>query len=374
MLPNFSFGCTIKENHKGDCEMANNIDQMIIEKVVIHQIFRRENMESVVPPHFNELCSELDNESLDALKKRFTKALGNNSHSMKMRIKDTSDDSVFSCLSEFWRSEKSDSDFISLSKKMTRLLTVAQDNRTMPGGVIVIVKGKVTEYKKDYIAIIKAEKHDGFNIREEEGRNLLEYFNSLVLSPQQKLQKIGYFVFNKPSGDIIAEKNIDAYVFDSNTSAAKATAHAEYFYAKFLGLDFRTDADYITNQFYISTRSFINESLKLTVEDKLRLQSDLRNYLESESTRVINPNDFIQRTVTDGVIIDEYLKYVEAQKIPLQDTRKYLTLTNLKDRKMSFDNKIKLIGPSEAFKENVSIETNEDNTTITIKGKYISEN
>lgn len=110
------------------------------------------------------------------------------------------------------------------------------------------------------------------------------------------------------------------------------------------------------------------------MEDKLRLQSDLRNYLESESTRVINPNDFIQRTVTDGVIIDEYLKYVEAQKIPLQDTRKYLTLTNLKDRKMSFDNKIKLIGPSEAFKENVSIETNEDNTTITIKGKYISEN
>lgn len=353
--------------------MANNIEQMIIERVVIHQVFKRESMDSIVPPHFNESCSELDIESLDALQKRFTKALGNNSHSMKMEIKDISDESVFSCLSDFWGSNKTDEDFISLSKKLTRLLAVAQGDRRIPGGVVVVVNGKVTEYKKDYIAFIKAEKHDGFNITEEEGKNLLKYFNSLVLSPQQKLQKIGYFVFNKPEGKIITEKNIDAYVFDSNTSEASTSSHAEYFYKRFLGLDFRTDADYITNKFYTSTRDYINSSGLLAAEVKLKIQSDLRNYLESESIRVINPNDFIKRTVAEGKIIDEYLKFIESQRIPLQDTKKYLTLINLKDRKMSFDNKIKLIGPAEAFKENVLIETKDDNTTITIKGKYLSE-
>ena len=46
---------------------------------------------------------------------------------------------------------------------------------------------------------------------------------------------------------------------------------------------------------------------------KINLQSDLRNYLEAGNTAVINPNDFIRRTVTDGTIIDEYLKFIDAQ-------------------------------------------------------------
>ncbi len=40
---------------------------------------------------------------------------------------------------------------------------------------------------------------------------------------------------------------------------------------------------------------------------------------------------------------------------------------------MSFDNHIRLSAPSEAFKENIEIVETEEDTIITIKGKYINE-
>ena len=45
----------------------------------------------------------------------------------------------------------------------------------------------------------------------------------------------------------------------------------------------------------------------------------------------------------------------------------------MKDRRISFENQIKLTGPSEAFKENIRIVETEEETIITIKGKYINE-
>lgn len=355
--------------------MSNNIDQMILQKVVIHQILKSESPDSLVPPLYNDTCSVLDDDSLDALQKRFTKSLGSNSHSMKMEIHNTGTESVFRYITDFWLSDESDDKFVQLSKELTKLLAASQTNRRIPGGVVVIVKGIVTEYRKDFIAIIKAEKHDGFNITEEEGINFLKYFNNLVLSPQQKLQKIGYFVNNAVKGRKIEPTDVDAFVFDSNTSETSMSAHAAYFYDKFLGLGFRTDAEFITNKFYISTRDFINTCTSLSSQSKINLQSDLRNYLEAGNINVINPNDFIRRTITDGKIIDDYLKSIDAQKIPLRDTKKYLTLAHksLKDRYMSFDNSIKLYGPSEAFKDSIIITENGEDTIITIKGKYVNE-
>lgn len=359
----------------GENNMSSNIDQMIIQKVVIHQVLKRESQDSIAPPLYNDTCSELDDKSLDALQRRFTKSLGNNSHSMKMEIHNTGNGSAFKYITDFWLSNEDDNQFVQLSKELTKLLAASQTNGRIPGGVVVIVKGIVTEYQKDFIAIIKAEKHDGFNITEEEGKNLLKYFNNLVLSPQQKLQKIGYFVNNAVKGRKIDTKDVDAFVFDSNTSEISMSAHAAYFYDKFLGLGFRTDAEFITNKFYTSTRDFINTCTSLTSERKIDLQSDLRDYLEAGNINVINPNDFIRRTITDGKIIDEYLKFVEVQNIPLHDTKKYLSLArrSMKDRRISFEHKIKLYGPSEAFKDSVKIEENGEDTIITIKGKYINE-
>lgn len=370
-----SYGYRIKAKPYGGENMSSNIDQMIIQKVVIHQVLKRENQHNITPPLYNDTCSELDNESLDALQKRFTKSLGSNSHSMKMEVRNTEAGSVFQYITDFWLSNEDDDKFVQLSKELTKLLAESQTNGRIPGGVVVIVKGIVTEFQKDFIAIIKAEKHDGFNITEEEGRNLLKYFNNLVLSPQQKLQKIGYFVNNAVKGRAIAKKDVDAFVFDSNTSETSMSAHAAYFYDKFLGLGFRTDAEFITNKFYMGTRDFINTCHSLSSENKINLQSDLRNYLEAGNTTVINPNDFIRRTVTDGKIIDEYLTFIDAQNVPLQDTKKYLNLVNksMKDRRMSFENHIKLSGPSEAFKENIKVEERGEETIITIKGKYINE-
>lgn len=75
--------------------MSSNIEQMIIQKVVIHQVLKKESPDKIIPPLYNDTCSELDDASLDALQKRFTKSLGSNSHSMKMEINNTGTESVF---------------------------------------------------------------------------------------------------------------------------------------------------------------------------------------------------------------------------------------------------------------------------------------
>ena len=163
----------MKEKLYGRNDMSSNIDQMIIQKVVIHQVLKKESQKSIVPPLYNDTCSELDNDSIDALQKRFTKSLGSNSHSMKMEIRNYENGSVFKHISDFWLSNEADDKFVKLSKELTKLLAESQTNGRIPGGVVVIVKGIVTEYKKDFLAIIKAEKQDWFNITEEKCKNLL---------------------------------------------------------------------------------------------------------------------------------------------------------------------------------------------------------
>lgn len=354
--------------------MAGEFINTKIEKVAIHKIFKRETKANIIPPLYNESCSTLNSEAKRALTTRITRAFGNDAHAIQMAIDDTGEESVYQCLTEFWLTDQSDEKFLELSKKLTYMLAEAQNSRVYSDGIVIILKGTTKAINVDYIAIIKAEISDGFNVENSNGENLLQYVNNLLLTGQQKLHKIGFFINTQVRGRQITARDVLAFLFDSNTAESVADAKSTYFYKTFLGLKFREDADVITNKFYMGTKKFINESDWDPVE-KIRLQTALHDYLVVQNNLNICMSDFANTYIREDDAKDAYLVQLEAQGIPRTAIRKDVSmLPSKKTRKLTFENAIKLTAPIEEFGENVLIREDENgNTIISIRGKYLNE-
>ena len=354
--------------------MAGEFINLKVKKAAIHKIFKREDKRVLIPPEYNNQCSDLDADARRALETRITKAFGNDSHSLKMKIEDTSEESVYQRICDFWKGDQSDAEFLELSKRLTFLLAQAQNRRIYPDAIVVTVKGTTKAYNADFIAVIKAEIQDGFNIVESNGEQLLSYVNNLLLTRQQKLHKIGLFINNQIKGREIGLKDVDAFLFDSNTGKSVSDSKADYFYQSFLGLTFREDADVITNNFYIATKKYINECVGNSAE-RIRLHTALRNYLYISKVMYINPAQFADEYIGGGERKDAYLGAMDESGVPCTDTRKDVTMIkNGKTRNLSFENSVKLTVPLEQFEEIIRIEENQNgDTIIRIKGKYLDE-
>lgn len=354
--------------------MAGEFINTKIEKVVIHKIFRRENKNEVIPPFFNQSCSELDAEAKRALTQRITRAFSNNKHAIQMSIDDTGEESVFGYLREFWLSNQSDIKLLELSERLTYLLAHAQNSRVYPDGIVIILKGTTKPINLDYIAVIKAEISDGFNIENSNGENLFQYVNNLLLTGQQKLHKIGFFINTQVKGREINKNDVLAFLFDSNTAESVADAKSTYFYKTFLGLKFREDADVFTNKFYVSTKKFINES-GLDTEERIRLQTALNDYLMVQNNFNICVEDFANQYIQEAPTKDIYLNKMQAAGIPTTAIRRDLSMVaDKKTRKLSFENAIRLTAPIDEFEENITIREDEQgNTVISIRGRYLNE-
>lgn len=354
--------------------MAGEFINFKIDKVIIHKIFKRENKENMLPPLYNETCSTLDIDAKRALITRITRAFGNDAHSLEMSIEDTGEESVYKYITNFWLTNQSDTHFIELSKRLTKSLAEAQTSKLYPDGIVIVLKGTTKPINVDYIAIIKAEISDGFNIENNNGESIIQYVNNLLLTGQQKLHKIGLFINNQVRGRQIEKKDVSVFLFDSNTADSVADAKSAYFYKTFLGLKFREDADYMTNKFYTGTKRFINNS-GLEPAERIRLQTALHGYLVVRNSLDINMADFANEFFTEDSVKDKYLNEMEGLGVPRISIRKDLSMiSNKKTRKLSFENAVKITAPIDEFDENVIIEDDgHGNTIVTIKGKYINE-
>lgn len=355
---------------------TNKFENFIIRKVIIHQIYKREVVEFITPPFYNSECSDLDYEASDILKQRITKAMSHKSHAIQMDFVDDSNESVFRCCSDFWMSDMSDNEFIEMSKKITRKLAEAQITRAIPGGIVVVVKGTIQKINKPCIAVIKAERQNGFTAEEIEGKMILKFFNDLLLTPHQKLQKIGFFINNAVAGNTINKTDVDAFVFDSNTDSSTSASKANYFYSGFLGLDFKKDSDLLTSKFFVETKNFIGSYEKFDSNKKIDLITALLTYLKFNVSQFINVNTFAEEYFGDTQAIDAYINYVEKREVPLTNISKNLSMIGdkLKQRQFNFANNIRLQAPVDDFDDVVQINENEDGCThIIVRGRMLNE-
>ena len=347
-----------------------------IERIIIHQIFQRGEERTVIPPVYNDELIELDIEGLNLLQERIIDAMGSNSHSIEMEISNVSKDSIFKFFCTML--EDTNTNFIEHSKRVAYKLAESQSSRRIPGGIVVIFKGTVGSPAKRFIAVIKAEIHDGFALDHADDSLNLLFIRNLLLTPQQKLYKIGMFIETSERDTKVSERRLEefrVFVYDHNMTGMETRSAAIYFYESFLGCSIMANNKKLTRDFYFNTRDFINQ-MNITDEAKVDLNSALYSYLKLSRSNVIQTSSFAEEYL-DTSTRDAYSNYMRAKGFPDNAIPKDIDLIRhkLRQQRVKFSSGVKLSAPSENFSDLVQIQKSENNRTyLSILGSIEDQN
>lgn len=349
---------------------------MNINKVIVHQIFKRDLENHIIKPFYSTECIALNTGFNTKLKERIVKSLGRESHSIRMQIEDDGEESVFHYICQYWDEDDTDISFINTTKEITEILINVQDNRRYPDALVIYASGTVQQNSKDFFCIIKAESQDGFLINKDSDKIGLNYIDNLFMTKNEKLQKLGFFIKTVDNSHNITKELVDAYIFDSNTNASVSKAKAFYFYNNFLGLNFRNDSKKQTLNFFSYTKKFVNSRQDLNDIQKINLSTQLIQYITAQQTPILNAADFANDFLNNAQMKDEYLRYLEEKDVPTISIYKDTSMLGnmLKYRQLYFSNNVRLQIPVESFKDIVEITKDENGETIIkIKGMMLDE-
>lgn len=351
--------------------MTVQMNNLSINRIAIHQIYERDENREVRRPKYNNVMTRLPEDGLSALCERVTTALGNNSHSLQMDIVKVDIASTFQMMAKMLYLD--DGRFLEESKKLADKLAQCQSTRRIPGGILVVFDGTVGNDELKYIATIKAESQGGFALEAADNVDiLLRYISELLLTPQQKLYKIGLFIERNPNIDVQLQGADDFYatIYDQNMNNAETRNAALYFYESFLGCVIHASNKKLTRDFYNNTKEFIS-TLNVADEQKVDLSNSLYDYLKMSRETIISVNDFATRYF-DPRTIDTYKQHMRSKNFPANAISKdieYLK-NKLRRRQIKFTSKVKITAPSDNFHQLVRVVTqNENETTLCVQGK-----
>lgn len=348
---------------------------MKVKKVIVHQVYARDYENNPKEPFYSSECIPRNKVFGDKLKAKIIKSLGRESHSIQMQIKDDGEESIYKYITEYWGSSEDDEAFICLSRKVADSLVVAQKSRIYPDCLVICIEGIVQE-NKEFFCIVKAESQDGFSLHRDAEKIDLNYLDNLVMTKNEKFQKIGMFIKKIDGNNNITANLVDAYIFDSNTNESASKAKATYFYSNFLGLDFRDDSNRLTLKFFEKTKEFINSRDDIQDIEKINLSTDLVKYIMSEEYQMINVADF-SKNIESPSLRDEYINFLIENEVPANNILKDTSMIGrpLKYRKLHFENNVQLQIPTDSFSDVVTISKDDASgeTVITIKGMMLNE-
>lgn len=334
---------------------------LVIQRTIIHEVFKRTDTHTPVDPSYGTQVVQLDADARDALQQRITDALGHASHGLEMSIRKTSAESIWAKMKQIVDAANSETTFITASQSIAASLSDAQVNRTIPGGIVVVIYGLVGHPGIPFTCVIKAEPHAGFTRKVgDTGVLMLEFLKDLILTPQAKLYKIGAFV-RKSANEATAENPSGgwrAFIFDDLITAGNRQSAAQYFYDTFLGLAFPSNSAWQTKQFHTLTKEFIR-SANVTEETKSDLLGALTTYLKADQGGTIQVNQFATTYMNAAELRDAYATYMQSKDFPVSAIQKDISEVkgSLRDRKITFSNNIRLTGPVEQFQDRVRMRT-----------------
>lgn len=359
-----------------------NIINLQIQKIVIHQIHQRDNDGNKVTPSRGTEFIRFDTEAMDTFKSRFINAIGSDSKAVPMSIVNQESTDLPKLVDIL--SDSNDEDYISLSYDVANKLADAQQRRNLPGGIVVVFSGHYGATPKKFVGIMKAEIHSAYEkmVDELTKEITLQYIEEALLTPATKLYKTAAF-FEKSTilkGDDLNSK-WDVLVSDSQISQTEGKAAAHYFYSSFLGCGYPETSARTTKQFYEATCKFLND-MDVSEEKRNDLHNALISYLKHENSDVVNPAEFSNRYF-DVATSDSYSEFLEDNEIPATAFTKDVEYISgkLKTRKLSFSKNVKLIAPSQVFKDLIDIQSISENdageavnwTKIIVKDKIVAQ-
>lgn len=328
-----------------------------ISRIITHEIYKRDEEKQIVPPRLNNELTTLNEQGLSILGVRIVEAIGKDSKSVEMDIVNRDTDSVYSHVDTIFTNE-SEEIFIEKSKEITKKLTRAQVAKNLPGGIIIIMDGTTGYDEVKFVLIIKAELQSGF--RKSTNNNSIEFVNDLLLTPYQKMYKIGAFLKS-------AAEEIKSYIYDYNMSKADEQGLAAYFYNTFLGCEMLHTNKFYTSKFYNGTKEYINKHSGLTDEEKYDMNTHLYSYMKSDALTTISIASFSECYITEAENRDAYARYMRNEVFREEGFDRSITKdisdiqSKLRMRKMFFSGSIRISGPSEGFEDKVQIMNHEQN-------------
>ena len=337
-----------------------SFENLTISRLIIHEVFARGADKALVQPNYGSQLLTLPQEARDALQDRITKALGKSSHGVEMSIRESGVDSIWHKAKEIIESQGNDAQFVNLSKNIASKLAVTQTNRTIPGGIVVVMEGTCGNPARSFMCVIKAEPHGGFTKRQAGGHLTLEYIKELILTPQAKLYKIGAFLRADQTAATAQQptNGWKAFLFDDLITQGNKLSAAQYFYEGFLGLEFPSNSAFQTKQFHTLTKDFIRNA-NVDAGEKTELLNALTTYLKTDQAATIQVDTFSQTYLQDAALQDAYTAYMKQKNFPTTAIHKDLSevQSQLRLRKLIFGHDIKLTASADHFENFVRIES-----------------
>lgn len=337
-----------------------SFENLSIGRLIIHEVFVRGADKALVQPTYGTQLLVLPQDARDALQARMTNALGKSSHGVEMTIREAGADSTWQKAKEIIEAQGNDAQFINCSQNIASRLAVAQTNRTIPGGIVVVIEGTCGNPVRSFMCVIKAEPHGGFTKRQAGGHLTLEYIKELILTPQAKLYKIGAFLRHDPAAATAQEptNGWKAFLFDDLITQGNKLSAAQYFYESFLGLVFPSSSAFQTKQFHALTKDFIRNA-NVDSEKKIDLLNALTTYLKTDQAATIQVDAFSQNYLGDAALQDAYTAYMVQKNFPTVAIHKDLSevQSQLRLRKLTFGHDIKLTAPADQFENYVRVES-----------------
>jgi hypothetical protein len=337
-----------------------SFENLSIGRLIIHEVFTRGADKALVQPNYGSQLLLLPQDARDALQARITNALGKSSHGVEMSIRETGVESTWRKAKEIVEAQGNDAQFVNLSQNVASKLAVAQTNRTIPGGIVVVIEGTCGNPAKSFMCVIKAEPHGGFTKRQTGGHLTLEYIKDLILTPQAKLYKIGAFLRADQAAATEQQptNGWKAFLFDDLITHGNQLSAAQYFYEGFLGLKFPSNSAFQTKQFHALTKDFIRNA-NVDSEKKIDLLNALTTYLKTDQAATIQVEVFSQNYLGDAILQDAYNAYMGQKNFPTTAIHKDLSevQSQLRLRKLTFGHDIRLTAPADQFENYVRIES-----------------
>lgn len=344
---------------------------LTIDRIIAHTVFARGKDKQMKAPHTSDLLIPMDRESRELIQIRITDALGSASHGIEVQIQKSDAESFMQRAAGMIHTD--DAGYIDQSKNLAVRLAEAQTNPKWPGGVLIVISGKVGALQQPYVAVIKAEEDRGFNVEEKGGTVSLTLIKRMLLSHTQRLYKIGILIemnFQAPDGNSYAPANYRSFLFDHLLTSTETKAAAAYFYDAFLGMNIVGSSKYQTRTFYEETKKYIN-AMPVKPEDKYELLEALRTELRSNKGTISVATFAKEHMPADHA--PNYVKAMKSSGLPEQAMNKdleYIKAKLRRPRKVMFSTGVRIQVPADKdFKEHVEVSPQEGGyTVVRIKG------
>ncbi|MDO3383844.1 nucleoid-associated protein [Gilvimarinus algae] len=330
-----------------------------VDRIIIHQVFQRGPEGEKIKPLQSHDFTRFDNTAMDAFKSRVRDALGDGSKAVQMEIVDEDKNGMPAIVNEIVG--KDDADFVVSSYDVAKKLTDAQKTRGIPGGIVVVFTGTHGAHKHKFLGVIKAEIYSAYEklIDKKTNEISLKYVEEVLLTPGTKLYKTaGFFerVGSLSDSDGLNSK-WSVLISDNQISQTDGKAAAMYFYSDFLGCGYPETSARTTKKFYDAASAFIKQ-MNVSAEKKIDLYNALTTYLKVNTSSVVSPQEF-GSSYFDVDTQDEFIAHLSEKGLPPTSFTKDNAhiASKLKVRKVQFSKNVKIIAPSDVFKDLVSIET-----------------